>query len=49
MTIRRLEVDQGIDELGGLEEFSWDLFPVVDSSSTTRLEENGLPKKGPEP
>ena len=34
------------DELGEPEEFSWDLFPVVDTALTLHLDQNGLPKKG---
>ena len=34
------------DELGGIEEFSWDLSPVVNPEDTSHLDENGLPKIG---
>lgn len=34
------------DELGELEEFTWDLSPTVDSEKTLHLNENGLPKVG---
>jgi DNA-directed RNA polymerase beta subunit len=42
----RIEVQQGADEIGELEEFTWDLFPLVDASETTHLDESGLPKVG---
>jgi DNA-directed RNA polymerase beta subunit len=42
----RIEVQQGADETGELEEFTWDLFPLVDASETTHLDESGLPKVG---
>jgi DNA-directed RNA polymerase beta subunit len=42
----RLEVKQQRDECGDLEEFSWDLFPIVESTQTRHLDENGLPKPG---
>jgi len=46
MTTVRIEVKQQRDELGELEEFTWDLFPLVDGEQTKHLEENGLPKVG---
>jgi DNA-directed RNA polymerase beta subunit len=42
----RIEVRQGTDETGALEEFSWDLFPLVNASETLHLESSGLPKVG---
>jgi DNA-directed RNA polymerase beta subunit len=42
----RIEVPQNADETGELEEFTWDLFPLVDASETTHLDESGLPKIG---
>jgi DNA-directed RNA polymerase beta subunit len=42
----RIEVQQSADETGELEEFTWDLFPLVDASETTHLDETGLPKIG---
>jgi DNA-directed RNA polymerase beta subunit len=42
----RIEVQQVTDETGELEEFTWDLFPLVDASETTHLDESGLPKIG---
>jgi DNA-directed RNA polymerase beta subunit len=42
----RIEVQQSADETGELEEFTWDLFPLVDASETTHLDESGLPKIG---
>jgi DNA-directed RNA polymerase beta subunit len=42
----RIEVQQSTDETGELEEFTWDLFPLVDASETTHLDESGLPKVG---
>jgi DNA-directed RNA polymerase beta subunit len=41
-----IEVQQGLDETGEPEEFSWDLFPLVDASQTLHLGETGLPKVG---
>jgi DNA-directed RNA polymerase beta subunit len=46
MSIVRVEVKQQRDELGELEEFTWDLYPLVDGKQTTHLDENGLPKVG---
>jgi DNA-directed RNA polymerase beta subunit len=43
---KKLEVMAGTDELGATEEFTWDLFPVVDPQQTTHLDTNGLPKVG---
>lgn len=42
----RVDVQQDVDETGALEEFTWDLFPMVDASETTHLLESGLPKLG---
>jgi DNA-directed RNA polymerase beta subunit len=42
----RIEVQQSADETGELEEFTWDLFPLIDASETTHLDESGLPKVG---
>jgi len=42
----RIEVEQGIDELGEPEEFTFDLFPIVNGTETLHLDENGLPKIG---
>ena len=42
----QIEVQQNVDETGELEEFTWDLFPLVDASETTHLDESGLPKLG---
>ena len=44
MNILRFEIYQDIDETGEPEEFTWDLFPLVHSSQTIHLQENGLPK-----
>ena len=44
--IRTLEVFGELDELGHPEEFTWDLFPVVESNKTQHLDDNGLPRKG---
>ena len=43
---RRVEVVAGTDGMGEPEEFTWDLFPVVDPQKTTHLSANGLPKPG---
>lgn len=43
---KKLEVVAGTDELGEPEEFTWDLFPVVDPKKTLHLDTNGLPKVG---
>jgi len=42
----RVEIRQNLDETGAPEEFTWDLYPIVDSSETTHLDEFGLPKTG---
>ncbi len=42
----KIEVAQNIDEFGDPEEFSWDLYPLVDSTETAHLDEFGLPKIG---
>ena len=42
----RIEVRQSADETGELEEFTWDLFPLVDASETLHLDRSGLPKVG---
>jgi DNA-directed RNA polymerase beta subunit len=46
MKIIRVETSQYRDEIGDLEEFSKDLFPVVESTKTNHLAENGLPLIG---
>ena len=42
----RFELQLGTDDYGDPEEFSWDLFPVVDSRRTLHLDQDGLPKLG---
>ena len=42
----RIEVEQELDDQGDLEEFTWDLLPVVDPQQTRHLDENGLPRIG---
>ena len=42
----QVEVLQNVDETGDLEEFTWDLFPLVDPVETSHLDEFGLPKVG---
>ena len=42
----RIEVKQECDELGNPNEFTWDLFPLVDSKTTLHLLESGLPRPG---
>jgi DNA-directed RNA polymerase beta subunit len=44
--ITKLEIDCGTDDWGESEEFTWDLFPVVDPTKTLHLLEDGLPKIG---
>lgn len=48
MTMQSLvfEIAVGRDELGEPEVCTWDLLPVVNSSETSHLDENGLPKIG---
>jgi DNA-directed RNA polymerase beta subunit len=46
MTTVRVEVKQQQDELGELEEFTFDLYPLVDGERTKHLGENGLPQIG---
>jgi DNA-directed RNA polymerase beta subunit len=43
---KRIEVMADTDELGELEEFTFDLFPVVDPAATVHLGTNGLPPIG---
>jgi DNA-directed RNA polymerase beta subunit len=43
---KKITVIADKDELGEPEEFTWDLFPVVDSKATLHLDANGLPKVG---
>jgi DNA-directed RNA polymerase beta subunit len=43
---KKVEVVADTDEVGEPEEFTWDLFPVVDSKATLHLGANGLPKVG---
>jgi DNA-directed RNA polymerase beta subunit len=43
---KRVEVVAGTDELGEMEEFTWDLLPIINSKETTHLDTNGLPKVG---
>jgi DNA-directed RNA polymerase beta subunit len=42
----RIELHQRVDETGELEEFTWDLFPLVNARKTLHLESSGLPKVG---
>src|ERR1035438_3318958 len=37
---------QGFDDQGDLQQFTWDLIPLVAPQETMHLGENGLPKKG---
>lgn len=46
MSIHRVGLLSDVDETGEPVEFTWDLFPLVDASETTHLDENGLPKPG---
>jgi len=46
MKITRIIVEQAIDEKGQLEEFTSDIYPLVDSGDVLHLEDNGLPKSG---
>lgn len=43
---KKITVVADKDELGEPEEFTWDLFPVVDPSATVHLDANRLPKVG---
>ena len=43
---KRFEVVAGVDELGEAEEFTWDLFPVVNPTMTTHWGTDGLPNIG---
>jgi hypothetical protein len=42
----QIVVEQGLDEKGQPEEFTWDLYPLVDNAETQHLTDDGLPKKG---
>ena len=42
----RVEGQQNEDETGEHEEFNWDLFPLVDASKPSHLDESGLPRVG---
>lgn len=46
MSLTKMETTQNADELGEPEEFTWDLFPAVESAKTLHLQANGLPKVG---
>ena len=46
MNTRRIVVKQGIDTQGHPEEFTVDLYPLVDSRTLLHLGGNGLPKPG---
>jgi DNA-directed RNA polymerase beta subunit len=43
---KTITVVAGRDELGEPEEFTFDLFPLVNPSATLHLDTNGLPKVG---
>jgi DNA-directed RNA polymerase beta subunit len=43
---KEVQVVADTDELGELEEFTWDLFPAVSPQETTHLNSEGLPKLG---
>lgn len=43
-----IEVGRERDSTGDLEEFTWDLFPVVPAEFTRHLDSDGLPKVGTE-
>lgn len=42
----RIELLQYHDDVGEAEEFTWDLFPLVEPSKTVHLGEHGLPRPG---
>lgn len=44
----QIEVGRNRDATGELEEFTWDLFPVVPAELTLHLDSDGLPKVGTE-
>jgi DNA-directed RNA polymerase beta subunit len=44
--MKRIELSQDVDDYGELDEFTWDLFPVVDLKHTQHLDGSGLPKVG---
>ena len=46
MPILSVRVPIGKDEIGLVEECSWDLIPVVHPDSTKHLDNDGLPRKG---
>jgi DNA-directed RNA polymerase beta subunit len=48
MNTIRIIVAQGVDEKGEPEEFTCDLYPLVDSGELRHLDNNGLPTKGTE-
>jgi DNA-directed RNA polymerase beta subunit len=41
-----IRVPQGLDPAGRPYEFTWDLYPVLPSSSLDHLDDNGLPRVG---
>lgn len=43
-----IEIRRERDSAGDLEEFTWDLFPVLPAEVTLHLDSNGLPKLGTE-
>jgi DNA-directed RNA polymerase beta subunit len=42
----KIETWQERDETGNFEAISWDLFPIVISTETQHLQDNGVPKIG---
>jgi len=42
----QIRVAQRLDDTGRPEEFTWDLFPIIDASLTTHLRSDGLPAVG---
>jgi hypothetical protein len=46
MVMKRIEVSQELDETGEPEQFTWDLWAVVNPDLTLHLDGEGLPKAG---
>jgi hypothetical protein len=44
--LMRIVVEAQLDEQGDLEEFSWDLFPLISARQTLHLRRDGLPHVG---
>lgn len=44
--LKTISIRPDVDETGSLEEFTWDLWPLVPADQTLHLDTHGLPKTG---